>query len=65
MTTHQPSDHWNRILNADLSYPILVHNGFVVDGMHRIAKAFITDQKITARFVTDEQMSECSIGRCI
>jgi hypothetical protein len=34
-----PSDHVERCLRADLSYPILVWEGKVVDGTHRIIKA--------------------------
>ena len=37
MLTRKPADHWNRIMNIDIMYPILMHRGFVVDGMHRLA----------------------------
>ena len=31
--------HFKRMINADLSYPILIHETAVVDGVHRILKA--------------------------
>lgn len=31
--------HFKRIMNADLKYPILIHDTLIVDGVHRIAKA--------------------------
>lgn len=31
--------HFKRIMAADLSYPILMHETMVIDGVHRIAKA--------------------------
>lgn len=34
-----PADHLQRCLEADLSYPILVWDGVVIDGCHRIVKA--------------------------
>jgi len=36
--TH-PSDHIKKVLDADLSFPILVHNGNIIDGCHRAVKA--------------------------
>lgn len=35
-------DHdMNKIKNADLKYPIIIHNGNIVDGMHRLSKAYL------------------------
>ena len=35
-------DHARRIQAADLSDPILLsHDGYVIDGMHRVARAFL------------------------
>lgn len=31
--------HFKRMMNANLSYPILMHDTLIVDGVHRIAKA--------------------------
>lgn len=34
-----PSAHVERVLRADLSYPVILHGETVLDGMHRICKA--------------------------
>ena len=39
------SRHWNRIKNADLSYPILLNeDGVIVDGCHRLCKAHMMNR---------------------
>lgn len=41
---NNPSDYehdMNKIKNADLKYPIIIYNGNVVDGMHRLSKAYL------------------------
>lgn len=30
-----------RIKNADLKYPIIIHNGYIIDGVHRLCKAHL------------------------
>lgn len=51
--TH-PSDHIERCLNADLSYPILVWEDDIIDGSHRTIKALAQGQKtIRARVITE------------
>lgn len=51
--TH-PSNHLERCLNADLSYPILVWDGAIIDGCHRTIKALAKNQKtIKARVITN------------
>ena len=62
IATHQPADHWKRINDADLSYPILVYfndNGYlnVIDGMHRLSKAVINNHDyILVKVVDKSQM---------
>lgn len=54
-----PNHHWERIENADLSYPIYMCEGLVVDGMHRLSKAYINKQEtIKAKILTRELMRE-------
>lgn len=36
---------YDTILSADLKYPIIVNNGIVIDGVHRVAKSYLTDKK--------------------
>lgn len=47
-----PSNHLERCLNADLSYPILVWDDTIIDGCHRTIKALAKNQKtIKARVI--------------
>ena len=36
---------YNRILNANLKYPIIVHNNIIIDGIHRLTKAWLMGKK--------------------
>lgn len=47
------NEHIKRIVNADLSYPILITPNFkVIDGLHRIFKArMLNHQKINAKII--------------
>lgn len=38
-------DHFVRVCVADTQYPIIMYKGFVVDGMHRVVKAFVMGQE--------------------
>jgi len=45
-------EHVERCINADLNYPILVWNGRIVDGCHRVIKALALGNKsIKARII--------------
>lgn len=57
-------DHYKRILDADLRYPILVNKKFrILDGVHRITKSFIKNKKyIKVRIVNDAILKLCVIG---
>ncbi len=35
----------NRVMEADISYPILIYRGFVMDGKHRLAKSLFLNKK--------------------
>jgi len=51
---NHPSQHIDRCLSADLSYPILVHEGKIVDGCHRVIKALAQGEThISARVLTE------------
>ena len=39
-------DHMRRIKQADLKYPIIVYDKFVIDGVHRLTKAYLEKKKI-------------------
>lgn len=51
--TH-PSEHIERCLEADLSYPILIWDGEIIDGTHRTVKALAQSKKtIKAKIITN------------
>jgi len=51
---NHPSQHIDRCLSADLSYPILIHEGKIVDGCHRVIKALAQgNTHIPAKVLTD------------
>jgi len=59
-------EHWNRIHDADLTYPIIVmeHNKQleVIDGAHRLAKSHILKRKTVACVkVTPEMLVDCRV----
>lgn len=51
--TH-PSEHIERCLEADLSYPILVWDGAIIDGCHRAVKSLAKgDKTIKAKIIVN------------
>ena len=57
-------DH-NRIQSADLRYPIIIdgridrsHNFNIVDGMHRLSKAFALNKKYIRAYIFDADLME-------
>lgn len=53
-----------RIKDADLKYPILIYNGEIIDGYHRLAKAVKENKKtIKARIITDKQLDASRIDK--
>jgi hypothetical protein len=57
-----PSDHIERCLKADLSYPILVWNNTIIDGCHRTIKALAENKKTIKAKVIKDMPSPSSIG---
>lgn len=57
--------HYNRILMADLSYPIIVikNEGIdILDGLHRLAKAYLEKKdSLPATFITESQLQYAEI----
>jgi len=39
------TEHLRRLSAVDFTYPILMHEGHIIDGMHRVAKAFIENKQ--------------------
>lgn len=49
-----PSEHIERCLEADLTYPILIWDGEIIDGTHRTVKALAQNKKtIMAKIITN------------
>ena len=44
-------EHYKRIKNADLSYPIMMYNGWIIDGVHRTLKAHLRGKKTLKAYV--------------
>lgn len=62
------STHYNRITNADMSFPILIYRNIqdnwqeVLDGLHRLAKAHIQKKPtIIVKYVTRRQLEKAEI----
>jgi len=63
--------HYNRIMNADMQYPILVYlmddeteakTSVIVDGLHRLSRAYIEKHPtISVRYVTNKQLEKVFI----
>jgi hypothetical protein len=53
-------EHNDRIQNADMSYPIMIDksNNIVVDGMHRLAKAYLDKLEVIDAYVFDKSIME-------
>ena len=57
-------DEIKRIKKADLTYPIILNNNDVIDGVHRLTKAYLTKQKkIKAYVFTKRQMNKFLINK--
>ena len=49
-----PSEHIGRCLEANLSYPILIWNGVIIDGCHRVVKSLAKGNKtIKAKIIVN------------
>lgn len=45
-----------RIKKANLSFPIIIHNGNIVDGVHRLTKAFLKNKKHLDAYIFDDSL---------
>jgi hypothetical protein len=52
-----------RILNADLSYPIITNGKYVIDGIHRLTKAYLDDaERIKVYRFSNKQLAKFIIN---
>jgi len=49
-------DEYKRINKSDFSFPIIIHNNNVVDGVHRLTKAHIENKKEINAYVFDKAL---------
>lgn len=49
-------DDYERIINADLSYPIIITKNYIVDGVHRLTKAHLEGKKSIRAYVFDAKL---------
>ncbi len=45
-----------KIKNADLKYPIMIHNGNIVDGMHRLSKAYLQQKSHLKAYIFSDTL---------
>lgn len=38
------NEHLDRVKEENLNYPVIMYNGKIVDGVHRVVKAYLTGQ---------------------
>jgi disulfide oxidoreductase YuzD len=55
-TNKKYENDYKRIQDANLKYPIIIHNGYIVDGVHRLAKAYLTKRKTLNAYIFDKQL---------
>jgi len=54
----------NRIKKANMKYPIIIDGNHVIDGVHRLTKAFLNNQKnIKAYVFTKKEMNKFLINK--
>ena len=52
-------DHTRKIAQADLRYPIFIHEDYrLIDGAHRLAKAFSDDRKTIKAYMFSDELME-------
>ena len=47
---------YKRIQNADITYPIIISSNHIIDGVHRLTKAYIENKKEINAYVFDKAL---------
>lgn len=56
-------EHMKRIKDADLSFPIIMNKGYIIDGMHRLMKSIAEGHETISAYVFDAKlMKKFKIG---
>lgn len=57
-------EHYNRIINSDLRYPIIINEEYqIIDGMHRLAKAYLNNKMIIKAYIINNEIMKKFIIR--
>lgn len=52
-------NHYNRIIKANLDYPIIMNkNGIIIDGVHRLSKAYLNNNDIINAYIFNNALME-------
>jgi hypothetical protein len=49
-------EEMQRIINSNLKYPILIHNGYIIDGVHRYVHAILSKKKKINCIIIDTKL---------
>lgn len=47
---------FERVQKADLKFPVIIANGFIVDGQHRLTKAYINNESFLKAYIFDKKL---------
>lgn len=49
-------EDYKRIMNSNLKYPIIIANNNIIDGVHRLTKAYLKNRKYINSYIFDEDL---------
>ena len=49
-------ENYKRIMNSNLKYPIIIANNNIVDGVHRLTKAYLENRKYINSYIFNEDL---------
>jgi hypothetical protein len=56
MNASKDSEEYQRILAADLSYPIIITGSRIIDGVHRVSRAFLEGRSNIQTYMIDKEI---------
>ena len=51
-------EDYKRIMNSNLKFPIVIANNYIVDGVHRLTKAYLQKKKEIKAYIFDGELLE-------
>jgi hypothetical protein len=58
---NQPSkykEHLDRITSAQIKYPIIIYKNEIIDGMHRLANAYLNKKRTLKAYIFDKSLMD-------